>query len=240
MEELVRSGLRNRLLGSLETADWIVLKSHLVPVRLDFRKRLQSVNRTVKDVYFPDSGIASVVVVANGSRNQAEVAVVGCEGMTGLPVVLGAERSPFEVFIQVEGHGHSIPAEDLRSAMAASASLVRALLNYAHVFSVQASYTALANAHGKLEDRLARWLLMAQDRVEDSELVLTHEFLSLMLGVRRAGVTVALQHFESRGLITTHRGSITIKDRDGLEEAANGFYGAPEAEFERLFAPRIQ
>jgi CRP-like cAMP-binding protein len=115
--------------------------------------------------------------------------------------------------------------------MAESASLVKALLKFVHVFGVQSAYTALANAHGKIEERLARWLLMAQDRIGEDELILTHEFLSLMLGVRRAGVTVALQHFESTGLISTSRGSITIKDRDGLEESANGLYGTPEAEF---------
>ena len=103
------------------------------------------------------------------------------------------------------------------------------------MFNVQSNYTALANAHGKLEERLARWLLMSQDRIADDELVMTHEFLALMLGVRRAGVTVALQHFEGRGCISTARGTITIKDRDGLEESANGLYGAPEAEYERLF-----
>ena len=124
-----------------------------------------------------------------------------------------------------EGHGHCIAAEDLRTVMAESASLVKALLKFVHVFGVQPAYTALANAHGKIEERLARWLLMAQDRIGEDELILTHEFLSLMLGVRRAGVTVALQHFESTGLISTSRGSITIKDRDGLEESANGLYG---------------
>jgi hypothetical protein len=152
-----------------------------------------------------------------------------------MPIVLGASRSPCEVFMQVEGHGHCIPAGDLTDAMAQSPALRDALLSYAHVYTVQASYTALANAHGKIEERLARWLLMAQDRIAHDELLLTHEFLALMLGVRRAGVTVALQHFESTGLITTGRGNIVIKDRDGLEESANGLYGAPEAEYERLF-----
>jgi hypothetical protein len=128
-----------------------------------------------------------------------------------------------------EGHGHCIAAEDLRTVMAESASLVKALLKFVHVFGVQSAYTALANAHGKIEERLARWLLMAQDRIGEDELILTHEFLSLMLGVRRAGVTVALQHFESTGLISTSRGSITIKDRDGLEESANGLYGMSAA-----------
>src|SRR5262245_31846935 len=202
---------------------------------LRFRQRLQSANRTVKAAYFPDSGIASVVAIATGSRSQAEVAVVGCEGMVGLPIVLGAKRSPFEIFIQVEGHGHCIPAQDLTTAMEQSPALREALLLYSHVFTVQASYTALANAHGKIEERLARWLLMAQDRIAQDELLLTHEFLALMLGVRRAGVTVGLQHFEHAGFIETGRGSIVIKDRDALEESANGLYGAPEAEFERLF-----
>jgi CRP-like cAMP-binding protein len=118
--------------------------------------------------------------------------------------------------------------------MSQSTTLREALLRYVHVFTVQSAFTALANAHGKIEERLARLLLMAQDRVAD-ELLLTHESLALMLGVRRPGVTVALQHFESEGLIATGRGTIIIKNRDGLEESANGLYGVPESEFERLF-----
>ena len=117
MEEMVRSGLRNRVLASLAKADLGLLQPNLVPVTLNFRQHLQSANRRIKAAYFPDSGIASVVAIANGSRSQTEVAIVGCEGMTGVPVVLGAERSPCDVFIQVEGHGHCIAAEDLRSAM---------------------------------------------------------------------------------------------------------------------------
>jgi CRP-like cAMP-binding protein len=235
MEELVRNGLRNRLLGSLSRAELAALQPMLIPTKLRFRQRLQSSNRTVKAAYFLDSGIASVVAIANGSRSQTEIAVIGCEGVVGLPIILGTGRSPCEVFIQVEGHGYCITSADLTNAMSQSEPLREALLRYAHVFTVQAAYTALANAHGKIEERLARWLLMAQDRIASDELLLTHEFLALMLGVRRAGVTVALQHFETRGLITTARGSIVIKDRDGLEEGANGLYGAPEAEFERLF-----
>jgi CRP-like cAMP-binding protein len=116
-----------------------------------------------------------------------------------------------------------------------SPTLLKCFLRYAHVFLVQSGYTALANARGNIEERLARWLLMTRDRVDDDEMVLTHEFIALMLGVRRAGVTSVLQAFESKALIETARGSVTVRDRDGLEEAANGLYGAPEAEFERLF-----
>jgi CRP-like cAMP-binding protein len=212
----------------------------LETVKLDFRKRLLSANRKVKAIYFPDSGLASVVAVGGGERLQAEVGVIGHEGMTGLASVLGAERSPCEVFMQVEGDGHCITIANLDDVMNESPTLLRSLLRFVHTFLVQASYTALANAKGSLEERLARWLLMAQDRIEAKELVLTHEFLALMLGVRRAGVTVALQHYETQGLIATARGSVTIEDRDGLEEAANGFYGAPEAEYERLFPSATQ
>jgi len=208
VEELVRTGLRNRLLASLPEADHALLRPHLAPVTLNFRQRLQSANRRVKAAYFLESGIASVVAIATGSHSQTEVAVIGCEGIVGLPIVLRADRSPCEIFIQAEGHGQCIEAADLVSVMSQSPTLSDALLRFAHFFSVQSGYTALANAHGKVEERLARWLLMAQDRIASKELILTHEFLALMLGVRRAGVTVALQHFEVKGLITAARGSM--------------------------------
>jgi CRP-like cAMP-binding protein len=117
-----------------------------------------------------------------------------------------------------------------------SITMLKCFLRYAHIFGVQSVYTALANARGSIEERLARWLLMTRDRVDGDEMLLTHEFIALMLGVRRARVTTALQAFEGRGLIETARGCVTVKDRDGLEESANGLYGPPEAEFERMFA----
>jgi CRP-like cAMP-binding protein len=176
------------------------------------------------------------VAVGGGERRRAEVALVGREGMTGLPVVCGADRSPCEIFIQVEGVGQCITAQNLRQVMGQSVTLLRCFLRYAHVFTVQSGYTALANERGTIEERLARWLLMTRDRVDGDDMVLTHEFIALMLGVRRAGVTTALGGFESRGLIEAARGCVTIMDRDGLEETANGLYGPPEAEFERMFA----
>jgi CRP-like cAMP-binding protein len=227
---------RNRILNAMANADLALLQPHLQPVPLKFRQRLQSSNRETKNVYFPVSGIASVVAVSGGEQRQAEVALVGRDGMTGLPIVLGADRSPCETFIQVKGEGLCISADNLRKVIDKSVTMLKCFLRYAHVFSVQSGYTALANARGSIEERLARWLLMSRDRVDADEMLLTHEFIALMLGVRRAGVTGALQAFESKGLIATARGSVTVKDRDGLEEAANGLYGPPEAEFERLFA----
>lgn len=180
---------RNRILGAISNADLARLQPHLQPTPLKFRQRLQSANRQIRAVYFPESGIASVVSVGGGERRQAEVALIGREGMTGLPVVHGADRSPCDVFIQVEGEGQCISTEQLRQLMEQSPTLLQCFLRYAHVFAVQSGYTALANARGNIEERLARWLLMTRDRVDDDEMVLTHEFIALMLGVRRAGVT---------------------------------------------------
>jgi CRP-like cAMP-binding protein len=223
---------RNRILNALSNADLARLQPHLEPTSLKFRQRLQSSNRQIRAVYFPESGIASVVAVGGGKQKWP---LFGRDGMTGLPVVHGADRSPCDVFIQMEGEGQCISTENLRRVLEQSPTLLKRFLRYAHVFAVQSGYTALASARGNIEERLARWLLMTRDRVDDDEMVLTHEFVALMLGVRRAGVTGALQAFESKALITTARGSVTIRDRDGLEEAANGLYGAPEAELERLF-----
>jgi CRP-like cAMP-binding protein len=227
---------RNGVLAVLSDADLALLQPHLERTPLKYRQQLHSANRQIKHIYFPEYGIASVVAIGGGDKRQAEVALIGREGMTGLPVVLGANRSPCDVFVQVEGEAQRIAADVLREAIRQSITLIECFLKFAHVFSVQSAFTALANAQGKIEERLARWLLMAQDRIESDELVMTHEFLALMLGVRRAGVTTALQHLERRGVVETSRGAVTVKERDGLQECANGFYGVPEAEYERLFA----
>jgi CRP-like cAMP-binding protein len=157
------------------------------------------------------------------------VGLIGCEGMTGLSIVLGNDRSPHETFIQVAGEGKRIAADKLRAAMQKSRSLERAGLKCAHEFMIQTANTALSNGTASLEERLARWLLMANDRLEGNEIPLTHEFLSLMLGVRRAGVTVALNYLEKRGVIELARGQIIILDREGLIASANGSYHKPEA-----------
>lgn len=224
----------NRLLARMPGPDLALLQPHMKPVTLKFRQRLEAANRKTENAYFIEHGLASVVAIST-DRRQAEVGVVGREGMTGMPLLLGVDRSPNEVFMQVEGRGQCIAADALRSSMRASTSLTGYLLRYAHAFSVQTAHTALANAQGKIEERLARWLLMAQDRMGSAELSLTHEFLAVMLGVRRPGVTMALHQLESRNLISTARGSVAVVDRDGLQHAANGFYGSPEAEYRRLF-----
>jgi CRP-like cAMP-binding protein len=130
-------------------------------------------------------------------------------------------------YMQIAGRGQRLSAGDLRKAISASATLHQVLLHYVHSFLRQTTQTALANGRSKIEERLARWLLMAHDRVDGNELPLTHEFLAVMLGVRRSGVTTAIQELERNGLIGHRRSYITILDREGLESGTNGTYSRP-------------
>ena len=196
-------------------------------------KEFERPNRRIDAVYFPEVGFASVVAVQSKGK-QVEVGLIGREGMTGLPIVLGNHRSPHATYIQMPGRGKCIPAAELRKATQTSVSLRDSLLKFVQAFGVQTTHTAICNARSRLDVRLARWLLMAQDRVGDDTLTLTHEFLSLMLGVRRPGVTEALHALRKQGLIAYGRGQIRVKDRKGLERAAGEAYGTPEAEYRRL------
>ena len=225
--------LRNRLLLALSVQDFSLLQPQFEPVSLPVGTRLAEPNTPIRHVYFLDEGIASVVASTPQGR-RIEVGIIGREGLTGLPVLLGTDRTPHTCFVQTPGAGWRIQADDLRRAMAASASLHQHLLRFVQAFMVQMGQTALANGSFSLEQRLARWLLMCHDRVDGDDLATTHEFLSLMLGVRRAGVTVALQALEERGLISTKRGQIVVLDRAGLEAAAGDSYGLCEAEYKRL------
>jgi CRP-like cAMP-binding protein len=165
---------------------------------------------------------------------QVEVGLVGFEGMTGTAVVLGGEQTPHSTYIQVAGEAQWIKADQLRKAMKTSDSLHAVLLKYVQVFMVQTTHTAVANARAHIDRRLARWILMAQDRTGDKTLPLTHEFLALMLGVRRPGVTEALQSLKLRKLIETGRNQITVLNRNGIEKMAGNSYGVPENEYRRL------
>jgi CRP-like cAMP-binding protein len=177
-----------------------------------------------------EAGIASVVAV-QPDTSRVEVGLVG---MSGMAVVLGGDQSPHSTYIQVSGEGQRIAANELRKAMNASRTLHSLLLKFVQVFMVQTAHTAIANARANIDKRLARWILMAYDRTSDETLPLTHEFLSLMLGVRRAGVTEALQSLKRKKLIDTGRNQIVVRNRKGLERLAQGSYGVPEKEYRRL------
>jgi CRP-like cAMP-binding protein len=232
-EERAMPSSDNRLLASLSTNDFDLLQPHLEPVTLRLRKHLERPNKRIEAVYFPETGFASVVAVQSDG-SQVEVGLVGREGMTGLPIVLGDHRSPHATYVQAPGEGQCIPATELRKATQASISLRNSLLKFVQAFVVQTTHTAICNARPRLDVRLARWLLMAHDRIGDDELPLTHEFLSFMLGVRRPGVTEALHALRKQGLISYGRGLIAVKDRERMERMAGETYGTPEAEYRRL------
>jgi len=217
----------NRILSRLSREDLALLEPHLESVDLPVRKPLEKRKKLIEQVYFIESGFASVV--ANGSgKPSIEVGIIGREGMTGLAVVLGHDRAQHDTFIQLPGKGQRMRVDSLREANDRSVSLHRELLRYANAFLMQTTTTALANGRSKIEERLARWLLMAHDRVDGDELPLTHEFLGMMLGSPRPGVTLAVQALEKEGFIDARRRSITIHDRKGLEKRSNGTYVPPE------------
>jgi CRP-like cAMP-binding protein len=222
----------NRILDLLSAGDCSILGKEFEDVALEARQVLEVPQSPIPYVYFLMDGLASVVGTTR-PNHRIEVGMVGYEGMTGLAVVLGDDRSANETIVQSAGRALRIGSGPLRKAMGASSTLTSALLRYVHVFLMQASQTALANGQGKLNERLARWLLMWHDRLRSNELLVTHEFLSLLLGVRRPGVTVALHELEGQRLISSSRNHVRILDRAGLKLASNGFYGVPEAEYDR-------
>ena len=222
-EKPSRTEIKNQVLSRLPRSDLALLKPHLASVDLPVLTPLETGNKRIDAVYFLERGFASVVADGTGQRG-VEVGIIGREGMTGLAVVMGHDRSPHETYIQVAGAGQRIGAAKLRWAMDQSVQLHRTLLRYAHTFLVQTAQTALANGRNKNAERLARWLLLADDRIDGGQVPLTHKLLSIMLGVQRPGVTVAVQTLEQAGLITASRGVITIIDRAGLVKFTNGAY----------------
>ena len=213
----------NQILSRLSAIDLALLEPHFKTVDLPVRLLLESTNNAIKHVYFIDSGVVSVV--ANGMRKRSiEVGLIGSEGMTGFALVMGSDRAANESFVQIAGSARQIGAARLRRAIASSVTLHRAFLHYGNSFMNQTTRTALANGRSRIEERLARWLLMAHDRVDGDEMLLTHDFLSTMLGVRRAGVTEALGALQDAGLVRSNRGMISVLDRAGLERSTDGTY----------------
>ena len=215
---------RNRLLAALSPRDLALLQPHLQPVAMELRKDIERPNRRIKAVCFMEAGIASVVAV-QPDATQVEVGLIGNEGMSGAAVVLGDDRSPHSTYIQIAGEAQRITVTELRKAMNASETLRNLFLRFVQVFMVQTAHTAIANARAHIDQRLARWILMAHDRTGDKTLPLTHEFLSLMLGVRRAGVTEALQSLNRKSSSTT----VAIKSSCSTASASRRWREVPTA-----------
>jgi CRP-like cAMP-binding protein len=229
---------RNHLLTTIAAEDYAFIEPHLeltpLPVGFDVEVR----GKRAELMYFVESGIVSIVA-ANGSGKQIEIGLIGREGVTGLAAILGDDVANHSAYMQVEGHGYKVPTVVMLKAMRDSDALRDRLARFAHTIMIQTAHTALANGRATLVERLSRWILMAHDRVDGNVIPVTHEFLALMLGVRRAGVTVTLHELEGRRLIRAIRRQITVLDRTGIEKLANGFYGRPESEYFRLIATHL-
>jgi CRP-like cAMP-binding protein len=230
---LQQSGVRNRLLASLSPDDFALIQPHLEAFKFELRDQVFLAGQKIAHVTFPNEGIASLV--ADTKEGRFEVGMVGPEGLVGASVVLGVDHSPHTCIVQGAGEAVRIGASELRAAMDQSGALRVLLLRFVHVFIVQISQTAYANAGCSLEERLARWLLMTHDRLGHDDMLVTHEFLSIMLGARRPGVTLAVQMLESVGVIKANRGRITLRDRDKLEQIAGESYGFAEKEYADVF-----
>lgn len=200
---------------------------------LDRRDALHEPGKPMKYVYFPETAMVSLLTVMKDGA-QTEIASVGCEGVVGLPVFFGAQKSQRRAFCQMPGTAYRMNAALLLKETRREGPLCDALHRYAQALFTLSSQLSSCNRLHTLGQRCCCWLLMTHDRVEGDEFFVTHEFLSEMLHARRSGVTVIAGALQRKGLISYRRGHVTILDRKGLEKAACECYGVVRREFDRL------
>jgi CRP-like cAMP-binding protein len=229
---------QNRLLTALSRDLQIRLLPGMEKVSLPIRQVLYEADAPITHVYFPLSGVMSLVVTLKQGPS-VEVATIGNEGMVGTPVFLGAERSPSHVFSQVAGQALKMRADGFKRALEEHAELVDVVRRYTQGMVNQISQTTACNHVHSVQARMCRWLLMTHDRVGADEFHLTQEFLAQMLGVRRPSVTVAAGILQRAGLIRYQRGRIRVADRAGLEAAACECYETVRQEFDRLLGTAV-
>ena len=224
---------RNRLLAWLPKEEYDRLAPLLEPVPLHLKQVIHTTRDPIHYVYFPNSGLVSAMTVMEDGRS-IEVATVGNEGMVGLTAFVGDRNSPTEMMVQMEGEGLRMSAAALERETRGDGPLRRALVLYNTAFQVQVSYSVACNGLHTIDKRCCRWLLTTQDRIGSDELPLTHEFLGVMLGVRRSSVTDVLKELQERGLIESRRGKIRILDRPGMKAMSCECHGAIVQEYDRL------
>jgi len=225
--------IQNRILAALPAKEYARLAPHLTAVELPLGEVLYKTEDRIQYVYFPNSGVVSFVAHMEEGAS-VEVGLAGCEGMVGIPLVLGDDISPNEAIVQIADGAMRMKASVLVAELKRAGQLQVLLLRYALAMVRQISQTAACNRSHHVGERLARWLLTCHDRVHGDELKLTQEFIAEMLGTRRSGVSEAAMLLQAAGFIRYARGHITLIDREGLEEFACECYAAVKVEFDRL------
>lgn len=215
--------VENRLLDAMPHKQYLRMLPALEPVTLKFGEVLYEPGQAIDVVYFPGVSLVSLLTLVD-HHLALEVGMVGQEGLVGLPLALGVDVSPFRALVQGAGSAMRMKAAHFLQALPLNPQLQLAIQGYTHTLMAQVAQTAACNRFHVVEERLARWLLMTGDRMRSNDFLLTQEFLSHMLGVRRVGVTKAAGELQKRGLIEYTRGSLHIVDRRGLEAASCSCY----------------
>jgi CRP-like cAMP-binding protein len=209
----------NHLLGALPRKDYQKLLPVLEPVKLAFGETLYESHTQIRHVYFPIDCFVSMLTTVDAGR-AAEVGLIGSEGMIGVPMALGVAVSPFRAVVQGGGTAMRLKTTDFRRSFSSSPALKREVFLFTHLLMIQIAQTAACNRFHVVTQRMARWMLMTRDRVNSNEFRVTQEFLALMLGVRRVGVSAAMCILRERKLIVYRHSTVTIIDHEGLVAAA--------------------
>ena len=223
---------QNRLLAALPRNEYYRLLHNLEKVSLPLKDILYEANGRIPHVFFPLNGVVSLVIMESGFT--LELGTIGNEGMVGIPVFLGAERSPTRAISQVPGDALRMETKVFQEEMKLGGRLYGLVQRYTQAMINQISQSTVCNHRHAVQKRMCRWLLMSHDRVGTDEFQLTQEFLAQMLGVRRPTVTAVAGNLQKAGLLTYHRGRMTILDRKGLEAASCECYEVVAKELDRL------
>ena len=232
------TALDNHLLAALPNDELALFQSKLVPVSLKLSTVLYEAGDRLDYAYFPTTAIISLLyIMENGAT--AEIGVVGNDGILGIALFMGGDTTNSRAVVQSAGEAFKIKAQDLKTEFGRGGEMQKMLLRYTQALMTQISQTAVCNRLHSLEQQLCRWILLSHDRLNSDKLVMTHDLISNMLGVRREGVTLAAQKLAEKGLITNTRGTIILIDRQGLEDAVCECYQVVNDEYNRLLSRGI-
>lgn len=230
-----REAIQNKLLGILPAQDFEQLARSIEYVDLPKGRSQARTGQSIDYVYFLTAGIA-LVMPRTCEGNSTEAGILGFEGFVPTSAAAQVHLSPYDIEMQVAGEGYRLKYEVFRYLLNSNRNVAIILVRFMEAFTIQLAFTAVSNSLHSVTERLARWLLMFHDRVRGDGIEVTHEFMSLMLGVRRPSVTTALHRLEGDGYIRANRGAIVIRDRVALEEFARDAYGKPEQEYRHLMS----